>query len=146
MINFRFFKKIHKEESGITLYLAILILSSVIVTASLVNVLIIGEFRISGDIEESMNAINVAGSGLEATLYATRKGTQGSTTGPTSCVTVTSSLVLPAGSTCDVEVNKTFTDAIVARCTGSFTCTKVLSTGKSSAGLYRKIQAVYQNR
>ena len=127
-----------EKNKGVTLYMAILMVGSVAVIATSISSLMIGEFKISGDVIKSMNAVNSAGSGLESALYQLRV-VRSLGDGVYTC---SADLDLPSLN-CSVNVNTAFSDG--EPCNGLYDCTKVQSTG-TSGGFNRKIQAVYQNR
>lgn len=119
------------NERGVTLYMALLILSAVMAMSAAVISLMIGEFKISGDVQKSMMAIYAADSGLEISLYKTRKEAQGDIAGLDCGVW---GLPLPALSSCNISITGT-SGALVA----------IDSTGTNS-GFNRKIQASYSNQ
>src|SRR3989344_3551759 len=119
------------NERGVTLYMALLILSAVMAMSAAVIALMKGEFKISGDIQKSMMAIYAADSGLEISLYKTRKDAQGDIAG-VDCGTW--GLALPALSSCNISISGT-SGALVT----------IDSTGTNS-GFNRKIQASYINQ
>jgi len=60
------------NEKGITIYLAMLVMSGALAVAFSVSTLMIGEFKISGDTVNSLKAVYVADSNMEYALYQTR--------------------------------------------------------------------------
>ena len=130
------------------MYLAILILSSVVISSLAIITLLLGEFKISGDIEDSMKAINSAGSGLEKTLYEARVDDV-YPDGPGSVVVDTTCSALGLSSIdCSVNIDPDFTDTpgnLYSICDTTITCTKIESTG-TSGSFNRKIQTIYENK
>lgn len=123
--------KFKNSERGVTLYMALLILSAVLAMSAAIMSLMIGEFKISGDVQKSMMAIYAADSGLEISLYKTRKEAQGDIAGA-DCGTW--GLSLPALSSCNISISGT-SGALVT----------IDSTGTNS-GFNRKVQASYSNQ
>ncbi|MEK7452624.1 MAG: hypothetical protein AAB614_00115 [Patescibacteria group bacterium] len=139
-------KKIFKKnENGIAIYLSILILASVVSVALSVSSLLIGEFKISGDLQESSASIYVADSGLEAALYSVRLETLLAGIYPCS-----DPQLLGAATTmnCSVTVDTAYIDINNSLCNNvPYDCTSIVSTGQNNDGTYfRKLQAIYQNR
>jgi len=62
----------HSRESGITIYLAMLVMGGALAVALSVSALMVGEFKISGDTVNSLKAVYVADSNMEYVLYQTR--------------------------------------------------------------------------
>jgi len=62
--------KLH--EKGVTIYLAMLLLSAALATALFVSNVFVTEFKISKEVTDSMKAVYVADSAMEYTLYRTR--------------------------------------------------------------------------
>ena len=67
-------KKINKNQSGIALLLTMIILSATVLTATLIAAIVIIQFKLSSDINNSTIAIYAADSGVEWQLYQIRNG------------------------------------------------------------------------
>src|SRR3989344_5894698 len=65
---------IHNSDKGITIYLAMLVMSGALAVALSVSTLMVGEFKISGETVNSLKAVYVADSNMEYVLYQTRPG------------------------------------------------------------------------
>lgn len=61
-----------KDQQGITLYLAIITLSAVLVTSLSIASALVKEYKISNDLANSLRAVYVADSVTEYTLFQTR--------------------------------------------------------------------------
>src|SRR3989344_9662407 len=62
----------HSRESGITIYLAMLVMGGALAVALSVSTLMVGEFKISGETINSLKAAYVADSAMEYALYQAR--------------------------------------------------------------------------
>ncbi|MEK7519782.1 MAG: hypothetical protein AAB581_00860 [Patescibacteria group bacterium] len=62
------------QERGITLYLAMLTLSAVLATALFASSAFVREYKITSEAARSLNAVYIADSAMEYTLYLTRPG------------------------------------------------------------------------
>ena len=132
--------KNNKKQKGVILYITLLILSAMLVMSVTVTSLIIGEFKIAGNLKKSMDAVNSAGSGLEITLYKTRVE-ESLGTGSTDCNTLGLTSL-----TCVVDVDINFTaQEPCLPAMDPYGCTQIKATGTVS-GLNRKLQATYSNR
>ena len=58
----------HSRESGITIYLAMLVMGGALAVALSVSTLMVGEFKISGDTINSLKAVYAADSNMEYVL------------------------------------------------------------------------------
>lgn len=61
-----------KRQKGMTIYLAMLMMSSALATALFVSSVFIGEFRIAREVADSARAVYVADSAMEYGLYHAR--------------------------------------------------------------------------
>ncbi len=130
--------KKNRNDRGITLYITIMILAIILATAVYLSSLMIGEFKLTGNVKNSMSAINVAGSALEAALYESRVK-ESLNTGSYDC-----SLFLGVASlNCSVNVDTAY--SATSTCNGTYNCTKIQATG-TSGQFNRKLQATYINR
>ena len=149
-----------KADSGITIYLAMLVMGGALAVALSVSTLMVGEFKISGDTVNSLKAVYVADSAMEYALYQTRpEGTYVTTTG-----TLTTSwglidinnaadhyfcpLGLSLDAVCETKIKlipKNDSSAPAA-CSSSSAqdCTKVTARG-SFGGVNRALEIVYPN-
>lgn len=125
--------KFKNSERGVTLCMALLILSAVLAMSAAIMSLMIGEFKISGDVQKSMMAIYAADAGLEAALYETRKNNN---FGRIDCSGL-------GALSCSVSIDSNFTSD--PPCNTGTSCTQIKSTGTNS-GFNRKIQASYLNK
>lgn len=66
-------KKINRNQSGIALLLTMIILSATVLTATLIVSIVIIQFKLSSDINNSTIAIYAADSGVEWQLYQIRQ-------------------------------------------------------------------------
>ncbi len=64
----------NKREKGIALLLTMIILSATMLTATLIATIVIIQFKLSSDINNSTIAIYAADSGVEWQLYQVRNG------------------------------------------------------------------------
>ena len=64
----------NKREKGIALLLTIIILSATMLTATLIVTIVVIQFKLSSDINNSTIAIYAADSGVEWQLYQIRNG------------------------------------------------------------------------
>lgn len=125
--------KFKESEKGVTLYMSLLILSAVLAMSSAIVILMINEFKIAGDAQKSMMAVYAADSGLEITLYETRKG---GTFSRTDCSGLGSL-------SCGVSIDPNFNSDVP--CNSGTNCTQIKSTG-THAGFNRQIQSTYLNK
>ncbi len=129
-------KKFKKSERGIVLYLTILILASMMAISISIATLFIGEFKISGDIQKSMNAVYASDSGLEAALFYARQNPASVDLPDTLCSLAPLLLVLPPNASCVVNITGIGSGVdVVVKSTGTFPV----------GGFNRKIQAKYQD-
>jgi len=131
--------KYPEGERGIVLYMTLLIVSSIVAMAAALSSIVIGEFKISGDIAKAMYAVNNASSGLELALYKSRIDESLNNGNRINC----NSLVSYSITGCSIDVDLGFTAN--APCDGAYSCTKIQSTG-TNAGFNRKLQAIYLNQ
>ena len=67
-------KKINKNQSGIALLLTMIILSAGMLIAMLIAAIVVIQFKLSSDVNNSTIAIYAADSGVEWQLYQIRSG------------------------------------------------------------------------
>ncbi len=67
-------KKINKNQSGIALLLTMIILSASMLIAMLIATIVVVQFKLSTDVNNSTIAIYAADSGVEWQLYQIRNG------------------------------------------------------------------------
>ncbi|MDO8743199.1 MAG: hypothetical protein Q7J30_01395 [Candidatus Azambacteria bacterium] len=70
----RYPKKNINKESGVALILTVIIISAVILIASMIANIVITQLQLAEDIGSSVSAIYAADSGVECQLYNTRRG------------------------------------------------------------------------
>ncbi|MBI3685366.1 hypothetical protein HY250_03095 [Candidatus Azambacteria bacterium] len=160
--------KYYFNENGITIYLAMLVMSAALATALFVATIHTREFTISKDVIDSLRAVYAADTAVEYTLYKNRLslpdliwlkhtndlGLTGSLSGNGYYTLVeagcTSAIALPlaVNSACSIGV---VTDLDPARndpgcpsASAAVSCTKI--TGRGSYGnINRAIEIVYEN-
>jgi len=64
--------KNRENEKGIVMYISLIVSGSLLVAAAVISSILIGEYKVSGDIQKSMEAVDASGSGLESILYQSR--------------------------------------------------------------------------
>lgn len=124
--------KFKESEKGVTLYMALLILSAVLAMSSAILTLMINEFKIAGDVQKSMMAVYAADSGLEVALYKTRHQSLGDA-GDLDCF-MYFNIGMPISSSCKVEIS------------GTSEVSTIIDSIGTHSGINRKIQSTYQNK
>jgi len=152
------------SEKGIVLYLALLLLSSTLATALFVSTIFVKELQIAKEVTDSMNAVYVADSTMEYTLFQTR--VQGVFAVPFTTITdldsVTSTgyelsvsacapqlnLGVAGDITCQIgavrDLKKTLNIVGCPSSTTAADCTRIVSRG-SYKNASRAIEIVYPN-
>ena len=147
------------QERGITIYLAMLMLSTALTTAIFVSTVFVREFKISKEVADSLKAVYAADTAMEYTLYQSRVDT---TFSSFDIVVANNHLKLPTGS-CETTVyataaanKKCIVDAYllvppgttgVPGCPITSTapdCTRIVTKGSYGA-INRAMEIVYEN-
>lgn len=145
------------QESGITIYLAMLMLSAALATALFVSTVFAREFKISKEVADSLKAVYAADTAMEYTLYQARVDT----TFPSFfVVTAGSYLNLPTGNCepsvfstdtankkCSIDAYLHVVPGTIPDCPAASTvdCTHIITKG-SSGGINRAIEITYENK
>jgi len=149
--------KNRENEKGIVMYISLIVSGSLLVAAAVISSILIGEYKVSGDIQKSMEAVDASGSGLESILYQSRVNKNafwsgGSVTSFTGdCKNFTGNMSVNTASIntdCSVNAQSDFTDnssLSICKSSDPYTCTKISSTG-TSGGYNRKLEILFQNR
>ena len=126
-----FLNSLHNEKKGVALYMSLLILSAVMAISASIASVLIGQFKISGDVQKAMNAVYAADSGIEKALYEVRRNGQLDIAN-VDCLNF--GLFLPDGSNCTLDISGVGSGADVT----------ITSKGQNS-GFFRQIQALYSD-
>ncbi|MBI5912823.1 hypothetical protein HY839_00050 [Candidatus Azambacteria bacterium] len=146
-------------ESGVTIYLAMLMLSAALTTAIFVSTVFVREFKISKEVADSLKAVYAADTAMEYTLYQARVDT---TFSSFDVIAANDHVQLPTGS-CEAPIfstnmanKKCQVDAYlhvlkgaagIPGCPASslaLDCTRIITKGSYGA-TNRAIEIVYEN-
>ena len=149
----------HSRESGITIYLAMLVMGGALAVALSVSTLMVGEFKISGETINSLKAVYVADSAMEYALYQARPA--GTYATPPSMLTTSWGSVdtnttvsysscppgLSLGTVCNIKIMliaKSTSSVVSCSSSSAPDCIKVVARG-SIGGINRALEIVYPN-
>lgn len=157
---FNFLKAISytlKAGEGITLYLAMLMLSAALTTAIFVSTIFVQEFKISKEVADSLKAVYAADTAMEYTLYQARVD---ATFSSFNVVIVDEYLNLPSGSCaaavyainevnkeCNIDVYLRVGLGTISDCPATSAapdCTHIIAKGSYGA-INRAMEIVYEN-
>lgn len=146
-------------QQGITLYLAMLVMSGALATAIFVSTVFVSEFKISKEVADSLKAVYAADTAMEYTLYQARVDTTFSTF---NVMVINDHVQLPTGS-CEATIytssaanRKCIVDAYLHVPLGAASvpgcpaesdapdCTRIITKG-SHGTINRAIEIVYEN-